>query len=325
MRGVNNYNNINGELLEGIIDGFPATDFSFDQNNLDGTTHFWGEIGLSYGRVIYDFDQHYIKGGITLKYLLGAGVAQGTSTALSGDYNTAANTLALNGDFSYLISFDEDDEISELTKNLSPGYGMDIGFVYEYRSRNSRVSNVGDNPRAINKYKVKAGISLLDYGSITYKNVEQTVYTLNGTVNANDVEENFINVLDNNFSATSTDGDAIIALPTSLNFSLDYNLTHRVYIGLNYNQTLLKKNSFYNNNRLNLLTVTPRFETKFFSAYVPIGYSKLGKTAIGFGLRMGSFMIGSSSIISNLISDKAQMVNVYTGLKIAIKHRKGRR
>ncbi|MFK5971762.1 MAG: DUF5723 family protein [Flavobacteriaceae bacterium] len=321
LRGINNYNNINGELLESIVDGFPSNDFSFEQSNLDGTTHFWGELGLSYGRVIYDYDEHYIKAGITLKYLVGAGVAQGTSSALSGTYDATANTLALDGDFSYLISFDDDADETELMKNLSPGHGLDIGLVYEYRSRNSRLSDVGDNPRATNKYKLKLGLSLLDYGAITYKDVEQTVYALNGTVAGNEVEEDFIDALDNNFNSTTTSGDVTIALPASLNFSLDYNLLHRVYIGLNYNQTLLKKNSFYNNNRLNLLTLTPRFETRFFSAYLPIGYSKVGGTAIGFGLRMGPLMIGSGSIISNLTSKKAQSANIFLGLKIPINHK----
>ena len=134
-RAINNYNNINGELLESIIDGFPATGFSFDQNNLDGTTHFWGEIGLSYGRVIYDADNHFIKGGLTLKYLLGAGVAQGTSENMSGAFDANSNSVNLNGDFSYLVSFDEDD----FQVDLTPGYGMDIGFVYEYRPRSTSV------------------------------------------------------------------------------------------------------------------------------------------------------------------------------------------
>jgi len=322
-RLVNNYNNINGEFLESILDGFPTEDYSVDQDNLDGTTHGWGEIGLAYGRVIFDdFYNHYLKGGITLKYLLGGGVAQGSSNNLSGSYTAADNQINFNGDFSYLMSYDEDQDPKDYIKNYSPGYGMDLGVVYEYRTPSSMASNTRDNQRAINKYRVKIGMSLQDLGAITYKDVEFTKYDLNGTVDADEVEDDFVDALDNNFSSTNTLGDVRIALPTSLRLNIDYKLLPLVYANLDITQTVVKKNAPYNNNRLNLITFTPRFETRIISAYLPISYSPLGKTAIGAGLKLGPLIVGSGSLLSNLISDSPQMVNVYFGFKIPISHRR---
>lgn len=322
-RAVNNYNNINGELLESILDGFPSDNFNFDQNNLDGTTHIWGELGLSYGRVLFNKnDQHYLKGGVTLKYLLGGGVAQGTSDNLSGNFTAANNQVSLNGDFSYLISYDEDQSSSDYLKNYSPGYGMDMGFVYEYRTRNSQTGAARDNLRALNKYRAKIGISLQDFGAISYKDVELTRYTVNGSVNADEVEEDFIDALENNFSNTSTSGNVRVALPTSLRLNIDYKLIPLVYANLDVTQTLVKEDAPYNNNRLNMITFTPRFETRIISAYLPISYSPLGKTTIGAGLKLGPLIIGSSSILSNLMSDNPQMVNIYFGLKIPMSYRK---
>ena len=185
-----------------------------------------------------------------------------------------------------------------------------------------RVAGVSDNLRATNKYKVKAGLALLDFGAIKYKDVELTEYNLSGTVNADEVEEDFINALDDNFNSTTTLGDVTIATPTTLQLNIDYNILYKVYASLTYNQSILKKNQPYDNNRINLFTLTPRYESRVVGAYLPISYSKLGATTIGFGLRIGPFIIGSGSILSNLISDNAQMMHIYTGIKVPINHKR---
>ncbi len=321
FRGINNYNNVNGQLLEGIVDGFPSENFDFEQNNLDGTTHFWGEIGVSYGRVLYnDLERHYLKGGITLKYLLGAGIAQGSSQTLSGNYDAGTDQVNLEGDFDYLISYDEGQEINDYFNDFTPGIGMDIGLVYEFRTRNSRMSGVNDDPRALNKYKVKVGVSLLDYGAIKYKQLTLNKYTLNASVSAEEVENDFIEAIENNATVNTIEGDVIAALPTSLRLNIDYQVMDRLYINLDLNQTMVDKRALFNNHRLNLLSLTPRYETKNVSAYIPVSYSELGAMAVGVGFRIGPLMVGSGSIISNLIADSSQMTNAYIGLKIPINH-----
>ena len=249
---VNNYNALGGELFESLVNGFPNEAYDFEQNNLDGTTHIWGEVGLSYGRVLfYDFDQHYLKAGVTLKYLQGAGFAQGSSESLSGNFNAASNQLNLNGDFSYSTNIDQGQEINDYTENMSTGFGMDLGVVYEFRTRNSRLGGVADNPRALNKYRVKVGLSLLDYGKITYDQQVLENYAVNGPVNADEVEADFKQALDNNFTKNAADGDVTIALPTSLKLNIDYQVANRIYANLDINQTVVKKEGLFNNNRLN--------------------------------------------------------------------------
>ena len=290
---------------------------------MDGTTHAWGEIGLSYGRVLFnDSDKHYLKAGITLKYLLGAGIAQGGSNSLSGAYTATNNQVNFSGDLSYLTSFEDDEETTNNATSLSPGYGMDIGFVYEFRTRGSRIGNSGDNPRALNKYRAKLGVSLLDLGAITYKDVTHSTYQLNGAVDAKEIEEDFVAALDNNFTEASSLGDVTVALPTSLKINIDYKVIPSVYLNLDVNQMLIKKEGLYNNNHLNQLTFTPRFETRIVSVYIPISYSALGKTSIGAGLKLGPLIVGSGSLVSNLMSDNPQMANVYFALKVPISHRK---
>lgn len=321
VRVINNFNNINGEFLKSILDDFPIEDYSFDQNNFDGTSHAWGEIGLSYGRVMYDdYNQNYFKGGVTVKYLLGFGVAQAYSRNLSGNFSSTTNQINLNGDFSYLKSYDDSQDDYNILKDHSPGFGMDIGFVYEYRTRNSGRENGRDNPRSINNYRLKIGASLLDFGAITYKKVELESYSLNSNLDANEAEEDIIDAIKNNFSSTNALGDVTVSLPTSLRINLDYKFTNSIYLNLDVNQTLVKKENYFNNNRLNLISLTPRFERKKIGFYLPVSYSHLGKLGVGTGLKIGPLILGSGSILTNLFSRNTQNANIYLAIKTLIYH-----
>lgn len=322
VRVASNFNNISGELFEGLYHGFPTTDFSFDQSNLDFTTHAWGEIGVAYGRVLIpEATNNFLKGGVTLKYLLGGGAAQGSSSSLQGNYQAATEQVNLAGDFSYALTYDDDQDAEEYFSEIVPGFGADIGLVYEYRTNDSQAASNNDNIRAFNQYKFKVGVSVTDIGAITYKDVETTDYAVNGNVSDQDLENDFTAALEDNFATTAGRSDIKVSLPTTLNLNFDYHLHKKFYLNLDVNQSLVKKDNFFNNNRLNLITFTPRYESRILGAYLPISYSGIGKTAMGFGFRVGPLMLGSGTIISNLISSKAQTANVFLGLKVPFNHK----
>ncbi|MDO1513071.1 DUF5723 family protein [Maribacter confluentis] len=321
LRLASNFNNINGELFEGIYDGFPNSNFNFQQENLDFTTHAWAEIGGTYGRVLFNNTNNLFKGGITLKYLVGGGAVQGNSSSLTGAYDTQNEQVALNGNFSYAVSFDDEQEAVDYFKELSYGFGTDIGFIYEYRNATTLADSNANNPRGFNQYKIKIGLSIIDIGSITYTNAQITNYTIDANVNAQELEEDFIEVLDNNASQNVLREPIKLSLPTSMNLNIDYNIYKKFYLNLNYNQSLVNKVAFFNNNGLNLITLTPRYESRIFGAYLPISTSNLGKTAIGAGIRVGPLYLGSGTVFTNL-SKKSNMANVYLGLKIPVYHKR---
>lgn len=321
VRVASNFNNVNGELFEGIYDGFPTDNFSFQQENLDFTTHAWGEIGLTYGRVLLNKPSSLLKAGITLKYLVGGGAVQGSSNSLSGNFNTVNNQVALAGDFSYAISYDDEQDAADYFNEISPGYGTDIGLVYEYRTNKSLAASNNNNPRGFNQYKLKIGLSILDIGSIRYNNSEVSNYSVNADLNSQNLEDDFIETLDNNSTKTTTSESINISLPTSMHLTIDYNLHNKFYVNLDINQGLVSKDAFFNNNRLNLITLTPRYETRVFGAYLPISTSSLGKTMLGAGIRFGPLFLGSGTLFSNL-SNKSNAVNVFAGLKIPVYHKR---
>ncbi|MEW4922779.1 DUF5723 family protein [Algibacter sp. 2305UL17-15] len=317
VRAFFNINNINGELYESIADGFDiAEDFSFNSENLTGTVHAWAEVGLVYGRILMDNDTNFLKAGVTLKYLQGAGGVFVNSPNFTGQYSAANETLTTNGELIYGISQDFDNDDIEF-KNLTSGFGADIGFTYEFRPNKIKDSLT---TRKQNKYKLKIGASITDIGSIDYTESTVTTYNVNGTADTSGYTEDSEteDFLDDNYTFTEEMIAQKIKLPTAFHFLADYHIKNKLYISLQTNLSLVKKNTANANSIINSVTLSPRLETKWFSIYSPVSIRQYGDFAWGTGFRLGPLMVGSSSIISNLISDTSKTTDVYLGLKIPI-------
>ncbi|WP_054851609.1 DUF5723 family protein [Olleya sp. ITB9] len=313
LRGFANINNINGSLFESLNESFDETnDFDFDSSNLVSTTHAWAELGISYGRILYDDYDHFLKGGITLKLLQGAGVSFFNSPGFSGNYDASAQTITTAGSINYGSRNDiyEDDPID--FDDLKTGFGADLGFTYEWR-RNNTTDGKGHN-----KYLLKVGLAVTDIGSITYDDVTQYNYDLNNqtesTINYNDTEE----FLNENYSFTEITKEIKVNLPTALRLSADYHIDRSIYLSLQGAFSLIKNNTQFTNKINNAVTISPRIETKWFSFYTPVSFRQYDDTAWGAGFRLGPLTLGSSSILSNIISDNSKSTDLYVGLKIPI-------
>jgi hypothetical protein len=314
VRAFFNLNNISGELYENISDNFDiGEDFDFNSENLTGTIHAWAEVGLVYGRILVDNENSFLKGGVTLKYLQGAGGVFLNSPNFTGQYNATNETLTTTGELQYGISQDFDNSDIDFS-NLTAGFGADVGFTYEFRP------NVGLDSvtRKHNKYKLKIGASITDIGSIDYKGSVVTTYDLNATADASTFNEDTEEFLDNNYTSSEETIAQKINLPTAFHFLADYHIMNKLYISLQTNLSLVKKNSTHSNSIINSVTLAPRLETKWFSLYSPVSFREYGDFAWGAGLRFGPLMIGSGSMLSNLLSDSSKTTDAYIGLKIPL-------
>ncbi|MEM9142395.1 MAG: OmpA family protein, partial [Bacteroidota bacterium] len=72
-RAIINASDIDGAQIDQFADDFDADTDDFIINNLNSSAvaHGWGEVGLSYARVFKDDNEHFFKGGATIKYLVG--------------------------------------------------------------------------------------------------------------------------------------------------------------------------------------------------------------------------------------------------------------
>ncbi len=316
VRAFVNINNINGELFESFEDGFDTDkDFDFSSENLSANIHAWGEVGLTYGRILIDRPHHVLKGGFTLKYLQGAGSIFVSSRGLEGQYDSNAETISTTGELSYGTSRDLDDNNDDIDfSDLSAGFGADIGFTYEWHPNRE---NNGE-PSYKDSYRLKVGVSVTDIGSINYEDAIVNDYSLDvDNVDVSDIED-VEEFLDENYSSTETREATKIQLPTALHAMVDYRLAKKWYVSAQADFSLTDDNSELGSRIINTIVIAPRLETKWFSLYAPLSFREYGDTSFGAGLRFGPLTVGSGSAITNLISDSSKTTDVFFGLKIPL-------
>jgi hypothetical protein len=314
VRAFFNGNGINGEIFDSFFDDFsdnPSFDISENGFNLIG--HSWGEIGVSYATVLLDKPEHKITAGASFKYLRGIVSASISSDNFRVAYNSNDNTVDTSGELTYYSTVNvSDDNFSIANAN---GFGADIGFTYEWRNPNN-VANTNN----INDYTLKFGLSIMDIGHIKYKMFEHKQYIANA-VNIDESifdEEDLQDAFDDLYTSNNLDKKVKLNLPTSMNLQADWNVNNKIFVNLYSNISLVSKTNSKSSDIVNQYIITPRFETKIFTAQLPFTYSNFGNLKAGFGLRVGSFYVGSGSLFTNLMSSKSKSADAYIGIKIPI-------
>ncbi|AXB57047.1 DUF5723 family protein [Flavobacterium fluviale] len=318
VRSVTNLVGVNGELVDEVNKDLDvSSSFMITGGNPNGVTNSWAEIGASYGTVLLDRDDHFVKGGLTLKYLMAGANSYINGTDLSVAFNRNAVNPALSeyystGTLRTAASYDYQNGEKQKFDPTSAGVGVDLGFTYEYRTNCHTC--VG------NRYKFKAAASVTDIGSLNYKNVTENTYNLTGRVTQEDIEdaEDIFEFFDANYTKTSSRKAVKASLPTALHTNFDWNIDNKFYLNLSGDFGLVNANKINGTAIANSVTFTPRYETRQFSFYIPLTWMEYSGTQIGTGLRAGPIFIGSGSLISNLFSNNSKAANVYVGLKLPI-------
>lgn len=317
VRTFFNLNNISGLFYESISEGFDLqTDFQTEMTDLSGNVHAWGEVGVTYGRIIIEDESHRLKLGTTLKYLAGAGGVFTSSPLLSANFNSSLETLTTRGTlaYGYTSGFDTD-EIN--FTDITSGFGADFGLVYEMRPRSEKI----EDPLYFSKpYKLRIGLSVLDIGAINYQGNTEFNYNINATVDVIEFEENdFVDVLEENYESTEVVGSSTMGLPSSLQVFADYHFKKSFFMSFNGSYSLRSETTFKVNNAINTVSITPRMETKRFSIYSPVSLRQYQSGIMwGFGLRFGPLTVGSGSALSNLLSNSSKSTDFYLGFKVPL-------
>ncbi|MGG9972457.1 DUF5723 family protein [Ferruginibacter sp. SUN002] len=331
VRTLANIKDLDGKLIQSIdnnLSGSLPLTLSSDANQKI-VVNGWADFGVSLGQVLYNENKHFLKGGVTLKYLAGvanthANISNFTGTAdedVFGDtYITNASgavSVGISG-----VNISDDFEASDLTKFKSSGFGADIGFAYEYRPYGDVITE-----KYPNKYKYKIALSLMDMGTIKY--TPDANRTGSYSVNISNVQkwypqdlegksiEEIKTYLDGspyftNLAAVAASYKA--SLPTNIQFGIDYNVHKGLYVALNGQLNAAKKedkySAYYNNN----ISLIPRYEGRGFGVSVPLTYNELSSFTAGVSLRVGPVFIGSGSILSALTS-KSKQADLHFGLR----------
>lgn len=336
-RSMFDYNNVNGNLLQ-VLSANPqqTNDFTFDNQELNNTAHSFTEFGLNLSAVVVNSNYHFVKFGGTIKYYSGERATE-VAGSLSGSLNnndlqigqntanplihlnTAENTGAASSQESFVSS-------AFNFSNSGSGVGGDVGIVYEWRPRETNRVNVRSNSSAVNKYKIKISASVLDVGTISYKEALKDSIIVNSTANV--VSNNTINQENNlianliaseNSTNIPRQGEVKFALPRSLHLNFDYIILNdnNYYININYVKSLNTATDLYANTQMDMVTLTPRYETRKFSIYLPVSLvSNTGEITAGLGARYGPVTIGVAALSSMFTNNKVS--HLYFGLSIPL-------
>lgn len=315
-----NANEINGAAAEQISLGFDGkNDVKLNEGDLALSSNSWIEIGGTYARVLKNEKSTFLKGGITLKYLKGIanGYTQGENISVDYDVDgkvvsgNAVPTVTTTGTITYGYSENiEGDNVEDVLGAKAGGFGIDLGATYEWRTDESLINNWE------NKYKLRVGLSVTDIGMINYKNGKQKSYDFNKQLTEDDFEKiNDLDDIENYYSANSSGKIEKAVLPAAVHLNADYLAAKNVYV--NFNTDLSLNGNKTNRSRIaNRVSLTPRYEMKWVSAYMPISYMQFSGLNWGFGFRAGPLYAGSGSVLSLLTSKKTKGADVYAGLKI---------
>jgi outer membrane protein OmpA-like peptidoglycan-associated protein len=315
--------------------------------NINTRTMSWMDYGLTYSRVVYDKDEHFVKVGGTIKLL--QGIAAGYAYVKDLNYKWKNfDTLSIfqtEAKYAYsqgLVSSkgypvdDVPNQVKDLFsfKYAAPSVGFDLGAEYQWRPKKDKYKyqmDCKDEWRFDkNRYTLAVGFSVIDIGAIRYKKGE---YSGNFTADINEwrvkdakfpdglqsiddtIRSRFIVSPDNK-------GTFTMILPTRINLFLDYNIAYG--FGLNLSG-VISPNMAKNRNMVHhnsSITFTPKYDHAWFGLYVPVTYDALNNVSLGTTIRIGPLIVGTSDLLGLFAKKFVYNADVHIALKVTIPYHK---
>ncbi|MGD1839322.1 MAG: DUF5723 family protein [Thermonemataceae bacterium] len=311
-----------GEFDDLIGQNYEDTDFNFNGNG-------FLEYSATYARTILREGPHFLKGGITVKYLSGFGSVHASSEdsdfSIQQDISFADTTdffqvATLNGNISYSSDDYTDVNASDIfSGQLGNGLGLDIGFSYTYNDETAE-EVLGEAAR-VEPYLFRIGLAITDIGSIRYNGDRTRAYQFANQDIRLEPEEIDLENPENLVTAFNVDLDDFednytVALPTTLNFTFDYRIQPHIYASLTWIQNLRSQDvlgAVYGS----LISVTPRYERKMIEVALPISLADNYRNfRLGTTLRLGYWIIGTDHLNGLIGLGSVTGTNLYTGLHL---------
>lgn len=331
---------VNGTIIPSIY-GIPQYDNHFAVN-LNG----YAEMGLTLGKVIREQDEHFLKVGLTVKrvnaflnlHYIGDDV-DFTIDQVTGNprkqnlfFENAVGTFGMTKSGAMQIAGFSP---SWLFGNAAAGigYGLDLGFVYEYRpdytKYDIKLKDRWTMDGTQNKYLYKISMALVDFGQIRYKSdpfvyqtdvAESNVLIRPGTFSKIDSPDKLYFQMNNAFSWTDINyrHQFNAPLPAVVATTFDYALSKKIYVNATWIQSIRDTKSI-GMNQPSLIAIIPRWESKWLEVSVPISLQNGYRSpAMGLAGRAGPLFIGTDNLPGLLNIGSPKGLNAYFGLFVPI-------
>jgi hypothetical protein len=309
---------VSPELGNFIYEGLnyaPQHGIRYNDTRLRALGAAWTEAGLNYAHILKAEGFSLLSAGVGLKYLMGHAAGAFQITAL--DY-TVHDTARL--------------DIHEITArygfalpamNAGTGWGADVGFTYErtLSEADGYLPHRGGAGCTPLRYRYRIGVSLIDLGGIRYRSAEAgTIST--GALSIPDHGDMRVRGVEgiDSLLATATswtrEQGLRLGLPTAVSLQFDQRITDYAYVGLATVQNVAAPTSL-RLRRAGALAITPRFETRYVEAALPIVLHEydIAKPSIGFMLRFHGIVVGSDHIIPFVSRRDVSALDLYLRIR----------
>jgi len=311
-RGYANFHEVPGHIVQNAYKNLkdpalwnaPWEDHSTKFNSIS-----WLEYGLHYGRVLHQTTNSELNIGFSLKYLQGIAAAFTKNTNLNYRVTDSNNIILTHSSIDYGGTRDFPDR---KLRNLVHGTGLSesIGFTYIFLrdpSCNANLAAGGENTMGT-EYSYRIGISLIDFGFINFNRHSSTYHLQTDSASYSGIgrssssensglERSLTDILYQNDSIKHLTADRFnMALPSAISIQADWNIYNHYYL----NATIIKglgHGSRPGVIRPDLYSITPRYESGWFEASLPVSLLYYGRwqPRIGVAFRIGYFFFGGDA------------------------------
>jgi hypothetical protein len=280
-----------------------------DKGPIKASGMSWGEIGLAYSNTFYARGFNVLSAGITVKRLLGLG----------GMYMNARNLDYIVPDDSTIDIKNVDAEIglslpvnyATNTAMTSPlfkggGFGIDLGVTYTRLTRHHQDDYFNSLcAQPYEDYLYRVGVALIDVGGITFNHNATKMRIDNQSSYWENVPslkfrsiQQFLDTLSYQFYGDNTSayaGDKFtLWLPSALSAQFDYHFKEQWYV--NASLILGFPLSRAAVARPAEIAITPRYETRWFEASMPVSLYNWQLVRMGLAVRIYALTIGTDKI-----------------------------
>jgi hypothetical protein len=310
--------------------------FSPQQNNtysdepMRFTALSWAEIGLGYAYTIHQDYDYVLNAGISVKALLGFGAAYGVIKNLTYmvPNRDSIYVNSMNGTVGFSMPFDAANNTAAIDP-LIKGTGIGFDFGISYLKLNQRADRSQKSSAWLEgttqHYLYKVGISVIDVGKINFnKSVQVNEYndvnnalwsglkTFNPTSLQQVLRAASYNFLGDSAASLTSQTRFGVWLPTAASVQFDYNFGNNFLVnatmvqGIRLGQIAVR--------RPTLISVTPRYETRYFEVNLPFSFYDFRDPQIGLAIRIFSLVIGTEKLGTFLTLTDVNGMDVYFAL-----------
>lgn len=297
----------------------------------------WAEFGGTYAKTIWTGAEHFVSVGARPKFLLGLGAAYVFLNDAGYAFRNDSTLNLVRGDVEFghsdNFSFDGGYRMSYMV-GFHPGFGIDAGLIYEFRpdamqeDKKENKERPWPGYRERPKYKYRIGVAITDLGIIHFRHGE---FSDHYTIDANmwDLDDKTFDSTSpvpmyNTFELRNGGSKAgkgfWMRLPLALNLQYDYLVRENLYVNATAFTAIYLRN--YDGKRVHELTrlsITPRWEKRWFAVWAPVSFSRLGIVSLGTGFRIGPLAIGTNDILNWAFRNKKiYTLDLYFVLKVPL-------